>query len=130
MGFRVRAVFVAVAFTAVGAFACSDGERSLGCSTQAVMGVGATVIDTSTGDRVCNAVVVAKDGTYTETLPAFPVTQDAQVSCIYFGLKERAGTYTLKATRSGYAPTEQSLTVPADECHVINQRVTLGLTPE
>jgi hypothetical protein len=94
------------------------------CTAIAVDALVVTVVDAATGQRICDATVVAIDGSFSAELRPFPAAQD----CTYSGPTERAGTYEVRASKAGYEPAAQSgVRVTADECHVIPVRVTLQL---
>jgi hypothetical protein len=82
------------------------------CSAYSVTGLGVTVVD-STQSPVCDAVVTAKDGGYTEELML--VTGGP---CVYVGAVERAGTYSITAKRQGASGRLNGVKVTADQCHV------------
>ena len=76
-----------------------------------------------TGAEVCDAVVTATDGGYSEVLSAGGTAQD----CAYVGALERSGTYTLTAKVGVVFGTGPSAKVRSDECHVITENVTIDL---
>lgn len=79
-------------------------------------------VQSSDGTPICDAVVTASEGSYQETLNSFG-------DCSYAGAGERAGTYTVRASKSGFQIAEQTgIEVEEDECHVIGESVTLTLT--
>ena len=92
------------------------------CTTIALPSLSVTVVDSATGQRVCDATVVARDGSFQETLTTFgPV-------CTYSGPHERRGVYEVRVTRQGYVPASVAgVEVTADECHVITREVTVTL---
>ena len=93
------------------------------CSENLLSGVGVTVLD-SAGERVCSARVVAKGDGYEETLEPFPSESDP--ACSYAGLWEKPGTFTISATSDRFdGVLERSVTIAADECHVIPEAVEL-----
>ena len=70
----------------------------------------------------CEVTVIAVDGDYSEELecyPGFPT----DVDCTCSGASERVGSYTVTATWGHLSETQQ-VTVTADECHVVSQRLT------
>jgi hypothetical protein len=94
------------------------------CTLIAVSGLGVTVTDAATGQPICAATVTATEGSYGETLRA-----SGDPACGYSGATERKGTYTVSASKSGYATATQSgVVVTADECHVHPVQVTLTLS--
>jgi hypothetical protein len=94
------------------------------CTAQFVYGLTVTVQDRVTGQRICDAQVIAVSGSYRETLDPRGPTE----SCTYAGAGERRGTYDVTASKSGYISTAQTnIRVDADQCHVIPVKVTLEL---
>lgn len=102
----------------------SDPSDGVVCTLQAVSSLNVTVRDAATSQRICDATVVAiLDGTRYELRPAG--TPDA---CTYAGPEERAGTFTVQASKTGYdAASVGNVRVTADECHVIPVQVTIDL---
>ena len=109
-------------------FACSGDddaivEEPVPCTEEFVFGLSVQVRDTATGAIIPNGVtVVAQDGNYTETLDFMFDT--------HVGSGERAGTYTLTASKEGFdtkmaGPIIVELT--EDMCHVITESVTIEL---
>jgi len=81
--------------------------------------VNLVVTDAETGTRICNATVVASlagaapdAGDSSEALVAYGPAG----SCLYYGLFNRAGTFTLSATRAGYLDGSTTVTVVVDAC--------------
>lgn len=96
------------------------------CTMIFVYGLSVEVRDAVTGAGIASgAVVVARDGSYSETLESGPAD-----SVSVHGAGERAGTYTIIVTRPGYAAwTSPPVTVTADECHVHPEVVQARLAP-
>ena len=96
------------------------------CTMIAVSSLNVTVRDTATGQRVCDAAVVAIQGGDRYELRR---TGDPQ-GCGYAGPEERAGVFEVRATRPGYqAARVENVRVDADECHVIPVALTVDLRP-
>ena len=96
------------------------------CTMIAVSSLNVTVRDTATGQRVCDASVVALQGGDRYELDR---TGDPQ-GCGYAGPYERAGVFEVRATRPGYqAARVENVRVDADECHVIPVALTVDLRP-
>jgi hypothetical protein len=94
------------------------------CTAIAVEALVVTVVDASSGPRICDAKVVVIDGSFSEDLRPFGSGQD----CTYSGPTERAGTYEIRATRAGYETgTMNGVRVTRDECHVIPVMVSIQL---
>ncbi len=51
--------------------------------------------------------------------------EDGEFACAF----EVAGDLTIRVEAAGYAPFEQTVTVRADECHVIGRTITAVLSP-
>jgi hypothetical protein len=96
------------------------------CTMIAVSSLNVTVRDLATGQRVCDASVVALQGGNRYELDR---TGDPQ-GCGYAGPYERAGVFEVRATRPGYqAASVGNVRVNADECHVIPVSVNVDLRP-
>jgi hypothetical protein len=96
------------------------------CKSDSVAGLNVTVVDGATQQRICDASVTATDGDYTETL------KDYGGTCRYTGAWDRAGTYAITATKSGYGTASlQGVVVKVDDCgHADSQMRTIVMTPE
>jgi hypothetical protein len=103
------------------ATACSAGSE---CKTFAAAGLSVSVVDVS-GKPVCDAEVTATDGSFSEVLRSS--SPDAQ-PCLYIGVFERIGTYTLTATATGQRGVMNNLRVSKDACHVktLTPIITIG----
>lgn len=109
-------------------FACSgdddtEKQEPVACTDEFVFGLSVQVRDAATNAIIPGGViVVARDGSYTETLDFIFDT--------HVGAGERPGMYTLTATKDGFATkTAGPITVVLDEdmCHVITQSLTIAL---
>ena len=109
----------AIASLLVGATGCTAS-----CKAYAAPSLRVQVLDTS-HKPICDAVVVARDGDFSETLSAFP--RDASGRCFYSGPYERMGTYTIEARAHGLVATAANVKVSADQCHVITKEVVLTI---
>ena len=102
-----------------------DSSPTVACTAIAQAGLDVSVINELNGQGVCDASVTAVEGDYRENLPGF--------SCRFVGAYERAGTYTVRAQRSGYASREVTnvrVTMSTGDCpHVETVRVQIRLTP-
>jgi hypothetical protein len=119
---------IAIAALAMGSAGCHEQGNPQApdgaCTAQFVYGLNVTVQDRVTGQRICDAQVIAVSGSYRETLDPRGPTE----SCTYAGAGERRGTYDITASKSGYISTAQTgIRVDADQCHVIPVKVTLEL---
>jgi hypothetical protein len=108
-----------------GLFGCSDKPTDpIVCTAIAVDALVVTVVDATTGQRICDAKVVAVDGAFSEELRLL----DSPEECMYSGPTERAGLYEVRATRAGYEPASTtSVRVTRDECHIIPVRVIMQM---
>jgi hypothetical protein len=106
---------------------CEQPAQPVICTAIAVDAIVVTVVDSVSGQRVCDATVTAVDGSFSEVLRPFP----AGTECTYSGPTERPGPYEVRVTRSGYAlATMTNVRVGADECHVIPVKLTVPLRPD
>jgi hypothetical protein len=120
-----NATLVAITAALLAGVGCG-GDYGTGrvCTAVAVPALAVTVLDGATGQRVCDATVVAAEGSFSSTLEAFPGVGE----CTYSGPYERAGLYEVRVTRQGYQPaTVGGVRVTADECHVLTRGVTVAL---
>lgn len=93
------------------------------CTAIAVPALAVTVLDGVTGQRICDATVVAVEGSFRSPLERSPGEM-----CGYSGPYERAGVYEVQVSREGYrAVAESNVRVNADECHVITRQLTVTL---
>jgi hypothetical protein len=100
------------------------------CTADRRLGLGIVVLNDRTGTHLCSAAVVARSGSYSETLTR---TSDARVSpCLYVGAEERAGTYSIQAEAPGFVSKTLPLvtvTLAMDSCHVEQVIATVRLEP-
>ena len=103
---------------------CEDTDDQIVCTTQFVYGLNLIVLDASTGNSIFQDIEVkAVDGPYQETLELVPGLEYA-----FVGAGERAGTYVVTVTKSGYQTfTSAPIVLTRDECHVIPQSLTVNL---
>ena len=95
------------------------------CTAVAVQSLNVTVLDAVSQQRLCDATVIAVDGTFQETLRSF----GSEASCVYAGPTERAGVYEVRVSKTGYQPaTASNVRVTEDECHVIPVKLTISLS--
>jgi hypothetical protein len=81
------------------------------------MGIRVNVVDSTTSLPVSvgDLKVTATDGGYVETVEIDPRFPNAPI----FIVEDRAGTYTVKITGTGYAPWQDRVRVRmANRCHV------------
>ena len=103
---------------------CEDTDDQIVCNTQFVYGLNVIVLDASTGNSIFQDIEVkAVDGSYQETLELVSGLEYA-----FVGAGERAGTYDVTVTKSGYQTfTSAPIVLTRDECHVIPQSLTVNL---
>ena len=123
-----RRLAAALSLLAAAAFlglaGCDKPTEPRVCTAIAVDALVVTVVDASSGQRICDAKVVVIDASFNEDLRPFGAGQD----CTYSGPTERAGVYEIRATRAGYETgTLSGVRVTRDECHVIPVRVTMQM---
>ncbi|GGD17165.1 carboxypeptidase-like regulatory domain-containing protein [Flavobacterium orientale] len=104
---------------------CDDDD--IYCTQEAKAGLNITVKDAVTDEVLSTGVmVIAQDGTYTETLEQLPNNEIP----VFIGAWERVGTYTVTVSKEGYQTyTSELIVVTADVCHVIPQLITVNLQP-
>jgi hypothetical protein len=85
-----------------------------------------TVVDATSGAKLCDAVVTVTDGTYVEQATLY----GRAPSCEYLAGAERPGTYNVHVTHGGYLPGDVDGIVAAGfQCGVYGQSVTVRLQP-
>ena len=102
-----------------------DSSPMVACPAIAQAGLDVSVLNDLNGQGICDASVTAVEGTYHENLPA--------LSCRFVGAYERAGTYTVRAERVGFAAREVTnvrVRKGMGECpHVETVNVQIRLMP-
>ncbi len=108
------------------ATSCDDDDQ-IYCTQEAKAGLNITVKDAVTNEYLSTGVtVIAQDGSYTETLEAFPQSDIP----VFMGAYERVGTYIFTVSKEGYQTyTSELVTLTADVCHVIPQNFLVELQP-
>ncbi len=107
--------------------ACTNDDNTndpIFCTEELRAGLEITVRDGVGGDFLVEGVeVTAIDGDYQETL------QNFTGSNIFVGAFERTGSYTIIASKNGYADNSSSapVIVNKDACHVITEKVEIIL---
>lgn len=97
------------------------------CTMEARAGIVVEPVDAATGRPVAGTTtVIAREGAYADSASADVSTmqQPATIGAAY----ERKGTYNVTVRNPAYRPFETSVTVTADACHVIPQRIRASLT--
>ena len=117
---RLRVFVIALACCA-GA-ACSDFGKV--CTAEARPGIRAVVRDSVTrAGLAAGTLAVAREGAFVDTLRG--------IDSLMSGVHERAGTYQVQVSRSGYHPwARNGVRVSEGECHVETARVVVLLVPE
>ncbi len=101
---------------------CSSSKS---CDASLHYSINVTVRDEATGERICNASVVAQDGQFQEALQC-----SAATDCTCFGVGERLGTYEVTVSAPGYQTAKKTVVVDdSDECHVTRENVEFKLAP-
>ena len=77
---------------------CGDDRTPVACAEYAAAGLGVSVSDAATGQPICDAMVTAFEGAYSEQLFG--------VACSFSGAYERPGTYVIRAKGQGFLPNE------------------------
>jgi len=92
---------------------CGGASDPIACTAQFVYGITVHVVDATTGLPVSDGLSGnLQDGSYSEAMMAF--------GSDLVGAGERAGTYAVTVTATGYSEWSTSeVVVTADECHVI-----------
>ena len=123
----MRSSIVVTLALALAALGCSEspwGPDGVVCTANYVYGLSVIVQDKASGQRLCDAEVVAVSGSYRETLQAYGPPE----SCSSLGAGERSGVYDIQVSRAGFrVGSVPSVRVAADECHVIPARLTVEL---
>jgi hypothetical protein len=123
---RILGVVVSVSLAVSGCATVKINDPGVICTAIAVSSLNVAVRDIVTGQRVCDATVVAIRNVERYELRR---TGDPQ-ACGYAGPEERAGVFEVRAARAGYQDaTVGNIRVDADECHVIPVAVTVDLRP-
>ena len=106
---------------------CNEDDNGIACTEEARAGLNITIKDAETNLYLSEGVsVIATDGSYSETLISFDVTEP-----IFSGAYEREGNYIITVSKTGYVTyTSEIITVTSDLCHVIPQQITILLQKE
>ncbi|MEW5855101.1 MAG: hypothetical protein AB2A00_40365 [Myxococcota bacterium] len=116
----MRGFLLLGAFSVVGCMPVTGGQA---CTEEARAALNIRVVQAIGGGPICDAVVLAREGSFEEQLIA-----GAGSDCVYSGVYERAGTYTVEAIKSGFETGRvEGVVVGRDECHVIPESRTLEL---
>ncbi len=121
-GFRYFVACICLLSVFFGATGCGDGTNdNIACTQNAAAGVNVTIFDARTGATL-TATTALSDGTFQET--------SMQDQTTLSGAYERPGTYTVRVTKSGYSPYEQTgFVVTKGVCHVNPVSIRVDLQP-
>jgi hypothetical protein len=121
MIWRRARLLAAIVLAAQGLPACSRA-----CTEEASVGIEVVVRDALTGARLCDAAIVAIDGSYRESLYYVGLCTFAYP---YGGAVERAGNYRLEVSQAGYISKsiDGVSVVQQNDCHVRTQQLTVDL---
>jgi hypothetical protein len=122
---RPLSVVLSSSLLFVGCASVNPGVTDPGviCTAIAVSSLNVTVRDATTGQPVCDATVIALQGSENYELRR---TGD----CRYAGPEERSGVFEVRAVRARYqAASMGNVRVDRDECHVIPVALTVDLRP-
>jgi hypothetical protein len=98
------------------------------CPAIAKSGLSVRVLSAKSDEAICDAHVVAIQGSYAEAL-----ARSELPDCRYVGLVSRPGTFTIETSATGFqASTDGPVTIPTEEeCgQVIPQSLTVLLSPQ
>jgi hypothetical protein len=114
-------------FLLFGMSGCGEAQDPpMACAAYATAGLSVSVQSATSGQPICDASVIASEGSYSERLYGS--------ACNFTGAYERAGNYVVRASREGYRAAEVGpvvVVMGGGQCpHVELRRVTIQLTPE
>lgn len=101
----------------------------IACTAEYVYGLHVEVYlatETNHGADACDVLVTATEGDYQEVLSA----HDVDGGCLFYGAGERPGNYVVESSLPGFTSNAQKITVGADICHVITERLQVQLYEE
>jgi len=117
---RVRGLLEALLISgALATAGCGGGPYA--CPAVVAPALEVTVVDAMSGTHLCDAAVVARDGSFSQVLEAN--------YCLYSGPPERAGTYAVDASLGTRTTTVSNVKVGQNDCGVVTQRLTIALNP-
>jgi hypothetical protein len=113
----------------IAAVACADSTSAV-CTQEVRPGLAVYVRNSSTSAGIASgASLVAQDGTYKDSVAAPANRADLDNSPL-FAAAERAGTYQVTVTKTGFVTwTQSNVRVTADRCHVNTVTLTALLQP-
>ena len=102
------------------------GSSAQECTAIATWSFRVRVTDSKTGASICDATLIASDGSKDTTL-----TSVGGADCLYVGVTEQLGTFRVTATKAGYQTGMTSIVVDqSDGCHVVTQDGGVTLEPQ
>lgn len=114
--------FLAVTAIVVGGNACSSEGT---CTAIADWSFRVQVEDSSDGAKICDADVIASDGSMDTRL-----TSLGAPDCMYVGVVEQLGTFKVTTEKTGYQTSMTMITVDqTDGCHVVTKDQLVKLVP-
>lgn len=104
------------------------GVGTTACPDLAAANFSVTVVDASSGQRICDATVSATDTASGSSMALSPF--GGSTDCTYSGgFYERTGTFSLTAQKTGYLSVTQSgVVVTKGVCNVITVPLTIRLS--
>lgn len=106
------------------AFGAGCGPLFHGCSDDLRASMLVTVLDGQLGPPLCDAEVTVRDGTFASQLKVFVLSG----KCVYSGVYERAGTYTVDVALGSRTESLSNVKVERGDCdHVVTRDVTISL---
>jgi hypothetical protein len=126
----MRKRFVGWHSVVIAAVACSRSTSPV-CTQEARPALAVYVKNSSTSAGIASgASLVVRDGNYKDSVAAPNNRPDLDNSPLYAGA-ERAGTYQVTVTKTGFAEwTQSDVRVTANKCHVNTVTLTALLQPE
>ena len=123
-------MFVGALLTLAVLDGCSGTRTS--CTGELRLSVNASVVDATSGRAICNATVVARDGAFQEALiRRGGADASAESACIYVGVGERKGVYSVDVVAPGYESAARTVTVSrSNGCHVMGEHIDVRLTAQ
>ncbi len=107
------------------AFGCASCSESVECNPMERASFSLSVRDAAKLFPICDADVVADDGTTQYTLMS-----SGDSNCVYVGPYEKRARFTVSVTKQGYQPATTVFTTGGDECGVKTRQVSVDLVPE
>jgi hypothetical protein len=103
------------------------------CTDEFVFGLNITVVDSATADPPSEATLLARSGTFTDSVgprAPFQWVANGPLVLILSTAGERAGLYSITVRSPGYRDwTRTGIRVTANECHVNPVNLTARLQP-